>query len=113
MHRRRFVLGRRVNSVQNKRSWARIDELMLSAGGYDDQIAGLDVLVDTVDGRFAFPRRECQDLVDGVFLRAGQSRNTRIACEGNMKPVAQFQKSKEQGAGAIPHHRSLHPQALS
>jgi hypothetical protein len=55
---------------------------MLSAGGYDDQITGLDVLVDAIDGRFAFSRRECQDLVDGVFLRRWSEQEHQYRLQG-------------------------------
>jgi len=92
MHRCWFVLGRRVYCVQNERRRARIDELMLSAGGNDDQITSLDVLVDAVDRRFALSRRECQDLVDGVFLRDGQSKNNNTACKGG-EVIARFKRA--------------------
>jgi hypothetical protein len=76
---------------------------MLSACGYDDQITGLDVLVDAVDGRFACPRRECQDLVDGVFLRRWSEQETPVSLlQGNHEKLGRsFKRKKEQGAGAI------------
>jgi hypothetical protein len=67
---------------------------MLSAGGYDDQITGLDVLVDAVDRCFAFSRRECQDLVDGVFLRRWSEQGTPVSLAREHEAMAQFQKSR-------------------
>lgn len=68
VHAGRLVLGGRVNSIQNQRCRPRVDELVLRAGGDDDEITGLDFLVLAVDRGLAMSRRERQDLVDGVFL---------------------------------------------
>ena len=41
---------------------------MLRASGYNDEVAGLDILVFARDGCFALAGCEGKDLVDGVFL---------------------------------------------
>ena len=42
---------------------------MLRASWYDHKITSLHILIFTVDGRFAGSRRECQGLINGVYLR--------------------------------------------
>lgn len=71
-----LVFGWRVYGVEDERGRPGVDELMLRAGWYDDEIAGLDVLVDACDGRFALAGCKGQNLVDGVLL---QMQNDRVS----------------------------------
>lgn len=63
-----LVFGRRVDCIQDQGSWASIDKLMLGPGRYDDEVAGLDILIFAGDGRLAFAGRKGQCLVDCMFL---------------------------------------------
>lgn len=63
-----LVLRGAVHGVQNERCGTGIDELVLCAGGHDDQIAGLDVLILAGDGGLASAGSEGEDLVDRVCL---------------------------------------------
>jgi hypothetical protein len=53
-----LMLGRAVHSIQNERRGPGVDELMLRASWYDDQIPRLDVLVLASYSCFALPRCE-------------------------------------------------------
>jgi hypothetical protein len=62
------MFGRAVHGVQNEWRWSGVDKLMLRASWYNDEVAGLDILVFARDGCFALAGCEGKDLVDGVFL---------------------------------------------
>jgi len=68
VHCRRLMLGRAVHGVQNEWCWPGVDELMLCAGWYNDEVAGLDILVFARDGCFPLAGCEGKDLVHSVFL---------------------------------------------
>jgi len=68
MHRRRLVLCGAVHRVQDQRSWASVDKLMLGPSRNDDEIASLHVLVLAGDGGAAGAGGEGENLVDGMFL---------------------------------------------
>jgi hypothetical protein len=62
------MFGRAVHSVQNEWRWPSVDKLMLRTGGYNDEVAGLDILIFASDGCFTLAGCEGKDLIDGVFL---------------------------------------------
>jgi hypothetical protein len=62
------MLSRAVHGVQNEWRWPGVDKLMLRASWYNDEVAGLDILVFARNGSFALAGCEGKDLVDGVFL---------------------------------------------
>jgi hypothetical protein len=62
------MLGRAIHGIQNEWSWPGVDELMLRAGWYNDEVTSLDILVFSSDGCFALAGCEGKDLVDGVCL---------------------------------------------
>ena len=62
------MLSRAVHGVQNEWCWPGVDKLVLRASWYNDEVAGLDILVFAGDGGFALAGCERKDLVDGVFL---------------------------------------------
>jgi len=68
VHTRWLVLSGTIHSIQDQRSWARVDELVLSAGGHDDEVACFDVLVFARNRCFTRAGGEGEDLIDGVFL---------------------------------------------
>lgn len=63
------MFGRTVDSVEDERRRPSIDELMLRAGWYNDQVTGLDVLVLAGNRCFTLSGCEGKDLVDGMLLR--------------------------------------------
>ena len=62
------MFGRAIYGVQNEWRWPGVDKLMLRASWYNDEVAGLDILIFARDGCFALAGCEGKDLVDGVFL---------------------------------------------
>lgn len=72
MHGSWLVLRRTIHGVQYQGCRASVDELMLCACWYDDEVACFDVLILARDSGAAGAGCEGQDLVDGVFLEIGQ-----------------------------------------
>jgi hypothetical protein len=68
VHCRRLMFGRAIHSVQNEWRWPGVDKLMLRTGGYNDEVAGLDILIFASDGCFTLAGCEGKDLIDSVFL---------------------------------------------
>ena len=59
-------MGKKEESYQ----WcgSSVDELMLSASWHNHEVSGLNILIFTSDGGFAYSRGESQGLVDGMNL---------------------------------------------
>ena len=63
-----LVLSRAVDSVEYEWGGPSVDKLMLGAGGDDDQIACLDVLILACDGCLTLAGGEGEDLVYSMDL---------------------------------------------
>lgn len=69
VNRSRQVLGRRVDSNQFERLVTLGHELMLSAGGDNDDVSSTDRLIFAGDGSKTVAGRDYENLIDGMNLR--------------------------------------------
>jgi hypothetical protein len=69
-----LVFSRRIDSIQDQRIGTSVDELVLRSCGYYDQVSCFDILVLSRNCCFSSARSEGQNLINGVFLKIGQSK---------------------------------------